>query len=103
MSTKITISYDKTHHLYQEIFDVSNVYLEVSGHDFEASNGRVMAQIPIKAFRSMIKSWEKSGWPESEDNSEKKIADDWGESLLTKYSNSKNLDETIIFKKEPKK
>ncbi len=103
MSTKITISYDKKHHLYQEIFDVSNVYLEVSGHDFEASNGRVMVQIPIKAFRSMIKSWEKSGWPESEDNSEKKIADDWGESLLTKYSNPKNSDETIIFKKEPRK
>jgi hypothetical protein len=103
MSTKVTISYDKEYHLYQEIFDVSNVYLQVSGHEFEATNKQVMVQIPIKAFRSMIKAWEKSGWPESEDNSEKKIVDDWGDSLLRNYSTSKNSDETIIFKKEIKK
>ena len=96
MSTKVTISYDKEHHFYQEICDVSNVYIAVSGHEFEASSGRVMVQVPIKAFRSMIKAWEKSGWPESDDNSEKRIADEWlnPAGFLTGKS-----DETVIFKK----
>jgi hypothetical protein len=97
MSTKVTISHDKEHHLYQEIFDVSNVYLEVSGHEFEASSGRVMVQVPIKAFRSMIKAWEKSGWPESDDNSESKIANEWLDPPT--FMMGKASDETVIFKK----
>lgn len=97
MSTKVTISYDKKHHFYQEIFDVSNVYLEVSGHEYEASNGRVMLQIPIAVFRSMLKAWERSGWPESEDNSEAKIAEEWLNPAP--FLRGDTSDETVIFQK----
>ena len=100
MSTKVTISHDKNHHLYQEIFDVSYLYLRVSGHQFEARNGEVMVQIPIKAFRSMIEAWKKAGWPESEDNSEAKIADEWLNP--PPFMGEAGSDETVIFQKVKK-
>lgn len=77
MSTKSSISYSNDHHLYQEIFDVSNVYLRVDHSEFEASNGSVMVQIPIKIWRQMIQDWSTGGWPESEDHTEDKIKDEW--------------------------
>jgi hypothetical protein len=97
MSTKASISYSKDHHLYQEIFDVSNVYVQISGHEFEVNNKSAMIQIPIKAWRAMIKDWESKGWPELEDNSEKSIAEEW----LTPpaFMSGKESDETVIFSK----
>jgi hypothetical protein len=97
MSTKVSISYGKDHHLYQEIFDVSNVYVQISGHEFEANNKSVMIQIPIKAWRSMVKDWESGGWPESDDNSEKSIAEEWLNP--PPFMSGKESDETIIFTK----
>ena len=77
MSTKISISHSKDHHLYQEIFDVSNVYLKVDRSEFEATNNSVMVRVPIKIWRQIVQDWARSGWPESEDNSEDKIVEEW--------------------------
>ena len=77
MSTKATISHSKDHHLYQEIFDVSNVYLRIDKSEFEVSRDTVTIQIPIKIWRKSIEDWAKSGWPESEDHTEKEIGEDW--------------------------
>ena len=77
MSTKVSISHSKDHHLYQEIFDVSNVYLKVDRSEFEATNNSVMVQVPIKIWRQIVQDWNKSGWPESEDNSEDKVVEEW--------------------------
>jgi len=82
MSTKATISYGQNYHLYQEIFDVSHVYLRVEGHEFEAARDGAMIQIPIGVWRTMIQDWEKNGWPKEEDNSERTIAAQWNDSLL---------------------
>ena len=77
MSTKSSISHSKDHHLYQEIFDVSNVYLKVDRSEFEATNNSVMVRVPIKIWRQIVQDWARSGWPESEDNSEDKIVEEW--------------------------
>jgi hypothetical protein len=97
MSTKVTISYSKDHHLYQEIFDVSNVYVEISGYEFEANNKSTMIQIPIKAWRAMVKDGGSRGWPESEDNSEKTIAEEWLNPPA--FMSGKESDEAVIFNK----
>jgi hypothetical protein len=77
MSTKVSISHSKDHHLYQEIFDISNVYLKVDRSEFEATNNSVMVRVPIKIWRQIVQDWARSGWPESEDNSEDKIVEEW--------------------------
>lgn len=81
MSTKITISHGKNYHLWEEIFDRSNVYLRVEGHEYETSNGKVMVQIPIEVWRSMIQDWSKRGWSEKEDGTETEISNNWLSSL----------------------
>lgn len=81
MSTKVSISHSKDHHLYQEIFDVSNVYVQISGYEFEVNDKSAMIQIPIKVWRAMIKDWESRGWPETEDHTEQKIGEDWLKSV----------------------
>ncbi len=101
MSTKISIAHGREHHFYQEIFDMSNVYIEIRNHEFSVSNGSAMIQIPIKAWRNMIAGWQKSGWPEIDDNSESQIGEEWGTSLVKGFE-SKGSDETIIFKKVQK-
>ena len=77
MSTKSSLSYGKDYHLYQEIFDVSNVYLKLDGSKFEVTNNSVMVQIPIQVWRQMILDWSQRGWPEPEDNTEAKITEEW--------------------------
>lgn len=95
MSTKSSISYSKDHHLYQEIFDVSNLYLRLDNSEFEASNKSVMIQIPIKVWRQMVQDWSQRGWPESEDNSEKEKIDEWVK--LPLFMSNPSSDETVIF------
>lgn len=75
MSTKVTVSYNEKYHFYKECWDKSNVYLEISGTEFSASNNEVMVQIPIAILREMIKAWDTSGWKESEDN----VLEEWEE------------------------
>ena len=91
MSTKISISHSNDHHLYQEIFDVSNIYLRVDRSEFEVTNNFVMVQIPIKIWRQMISDWSQRGWPESEDHTENKIKDEWLE--LPLFMSKNNLEE----------
>jgi len=81
MSTKITLSYDKNYHLYQEIFDVSNVYFQLDKCEFEASKDSVMIQIPIDIWRKMIEDWALRGWPKEDDHKEVKFSTEWFESL----------------------
>ena len=81
MSTKSTISHDLQYHLYQEIFDVSNVHLDIYNVNFEVTNKSVKLEIPIKAWRAMVEDWSKRGWPVEEDNKEIEISTEWIESL----------------------
>jgi hypothetical protein len=46
MSTKATIAYGPTFHLYHEALDEDFVYLEIEGTQFEASYNRVM--VPMR-------------------------------------------------------
>lgn len=81
MSTKSTISFGPNYHFYQEIFDVSNVYLQVEGYEYEIKNDKAMIQIPIGAWRKMLEDWVKNGWSEDQDNKETEIGEKWLESL----------------------
>jgi len=96
MSTKSTISYDNRYHLYQEIFDVSNVYFQLDNCNFEASRDSVMIQIPIDVWRKMIEDWAVKGWPKEQDNKEIQIASKWVESFeeLVKMSNNGETNES---------
>ena len=47
MSTKSTIAYGSTFHLYHEALDENHVYLELEQVEFEASYNRVMVPIPV--------------------------------------------------------
>jgi hypothetical protein len=81
MSTKISISYGQNYHFYHEAFDVSNVYLQVEGYEYEVKNDRVMIQVPIEIWRKCIEDWLKKGWPIEQDNKEVQISSKWLESL----------------------
>jgi hypothetical protein len=96
MSTKSTISYDSQYHLYQEIFDVSNVHLDIYNVNFEATNKSVKLEIPIKVWRAMIEDWSKRGWPVEDDNKEIEISTEWIESLqrLVTLKQTKEKDES---------
>ena len=87
MSTKVTLSYGPNFHLYQEIFDNGNVYLQVNGYEFEISNDKAMIQIPLEVWNKIIEEW-----PKSKDRFINKTADEWVSSL----------DETTIFTKRNK-
>lgn len=47
MSTKSTIAYGPSFHLYHEVFGEDFVYLELEGVQFEASYNRVLVPIPV--------------------------------------------------------
>lgn len=75
MSTKVTIINDKLYHLYEEPFDNENVYLDLedlSGCCVEiiSVDGRTKSTatiaIPIKAWRNIVKAWDKSSWSKNE-------------------------------------
>ena len=50
MSTKATIAHGPNFHLYHEVFDEDNVYLELEGTQFEAGYNRVMVPIPVHVW-----------------------------------------------------
>lgn len=81
MSTKTTLSHGPNYHFYQEIFDVSNVYLQIEGYEYEVKNDKVMVQIPIEVWRKVLEDWSTRGWSKEEDNKEKEISSKWLESL----------------------
>ncbi|MEL6578591.1 MAG: hypothetical protein AAFQ14_02475 [Cyanobacteria bacterium J06621_12] len=47
MSTKSSIVYGNSFHLYKECFDEENVYLELESVEFNASNNQVTVTIPV--------------------------------------------------------
>lgn len=47
MSTRATLAYGSTFHLYKEAFDESYVYLELEQVQFEVEYNRVMVPIPV--------------------------------------------------------
>lgn len=61
MSTKCSIAYSNTQphsfHFYQECFDEENVYLELEGVEFNATNNRVTVTIPV-AIWEVIRGYE---------------------------------------------
>jgi len=81
MSTKVTLSHGPNYHFYEEIFDRSNVYLRIEGHEYEATNDGAMIQIPIEVWRKMLEDWAARGWPKQEDHKAKEISSKWLESL----------------------
>ena len=50
MSTRATLSYGSTFHLFEEVFDEEHVYLEREGADFEAAPGRILVKIPLAVW-----------------------------------------------------
>ena len=87
MSTKVSLSYGPKFHLYQEMFDCNNVYLQIDGHEFEISNNRAMIQIPLEVWNKIVEEW-----PQSKNRFINQTADEWISSL----------EETVIFKKRNK-
>lgn len=55
MSTKTTLAYGITFHLYEEVFDERYVYLELEKVNYEASYNRVMVPIPIHIWEVIRK------------------------------------------------
>lgn len=68
MSTKSSISYGPNYHFYQEIFDHSNVYIQVEGYEYEVTNDKATIQIPIEVWRKILEDWSIKGWPKEEDH-----------------------------------
>ena len=76
MSTRCTISYDDTFHLYEECFDNHNVYLELSGPGWDASistgevdwrdgditRPKACVKMDITLWRKIVDGWMKSHW-----------------------------------------
>lgn len=53
MSTKCSLAYGDTFHLYQECFDEDNVYLELEGIEYEATSERVMVSVPVAIWETI--------------------------------------------------
>ena len=70
MSTKCTIGYGDSHHLYEECFDPDRVYLRLEGNaantEIEGVIGDpspcVTVGIDITIWRRIVEAWLKSHW-----------------------------------------
>ena len=91
MSTKCTIGHSKKHHLYEECFDNSNVYLRLDD-DFtlKFSNGptarSATVSIDIGLWRQIVKAWLSSEWSkdESRDYADVNLDLSWLEEMAKK-------------------
>ncbi len=81
MSTKVTLSHGGNYHFYEEMFDRSNVYLRMEGHEYEVTNDKVTIQIPIEVWRNILADWSNRGWPVEQDNKSVELKTQWLESL----------------------
>lgn len=95
MSTRVSLSYGPNYHFYEEMFDRSNVYLRMEGHEYEVTNDKVTIQIPIDVWRKILADWSNRGWPVEQDNKSVEIATEWLESLeeLVKLKQAKEKHE----------
>lgn len=55
MSTRSTIAYGDTFHLYSDALDSDHIYLELEGTNFEASYNRVIVPIPVHIWEVIRK------------------------------------------------
>lgn len=64
MSTKLTISYNKDYHLYQETFDDKNIYIELKNIKFDYSNKHNESNINIsidhELWKTIMSEYEKN-------------------------------------------
>lgn len=96
MSTRVSLSYGPNYHFYEEMFDRSNVYLRVEGHEYEVTNDKVTIQIPIEVWRNILIDWSSRGWPIEEDNKSVELQSEWVESFeqLVKSINKEDKNES---------
>tara|TARA_B100001287_G_scaffold263665_1_gene254767 strand:+ start:765 stop:986 length:222 start_codon:yes stop_codon:yes gene_type:complete len=59
MSTKATIAHGDNFHIYQEMFEEDNVYLQIDQHGGFVSieNGRINFSLPPSLLDLIAKSW----------------------------------------------
>ena len=59
MSTKATIAHGDNFHIYQEMFEGDNVYLQIDQHGgfVSVNNGRVTVSLPPSLLDLIAKSW----------------------------------------------
>lgn len=96
MSTKCTIGYGDTHHLYEECFDPDKVWLRLDGKDFEAEVGTrqdtasVTVGIDVTVWRKIVEAWLQSHWARHPERDHEKVELDLDsfEELLTKLKSS---------------
>ena len=61
MSTRCSIAYDQTFHVYSEMFDSGGVYVELEGYDvdFEVYPGRITVRIPKNVMETILANSDK--------------------------------------------
>jgi len=76
MSTRCTIAYDDSFHLYQECFEQDNVYLRLDSGSWSASLGtsfidwrdgdsthpQLHLKMDVTMWRKIVEGWTKSHW-----------------------------------------
>lgn len=88
MSTRCTIAYDDTDfHLYQEVLDNNNVYLQLENGNWDASletatldwhNGdrtrpSLCIRMDVTLWRRIVEGWIESQWAQNPDLDHKKV------------------------------
>lgn len=97
MSTKATIAYGDNFHLYEEVFDEDNIYLELDNVAFEASPNRVVVPIPvaiwevIRRYRGIDLSWADKTDQELQQYVEKQV-----DERIQKYEDSKGDNQGLM-------
>ena len=82
MSTKCTISYDDSYHLYEECFDTDNVYLNIKSKDWSYNHNATTISIPIKTWRAMVEDWQKYHWSSHPEKDNYRMTEkDWEERM----------------------
>lgn len=82
MSTKCSIGYADDHHLYEECWDTSNVYLQLDkSFEVEVStfDGRpsVTVQIDVTLWRRIVQEWLDSPWGQDDSKDHRKVEIDF--------------------------
>lgn len=97
MSTKCSLTHGPGFHLYREMFDDDNVYLEVEGTHFEAAYNRVMLPIPVHVWE-VIRRYPGASY-EYTDKTDAELRDEVERSVggrLKRYEGSSQKTEKIV-------
>ena len=106
MSTRCTIAYDDTFHLYQECFENDNVYLRLEGKGWAAgiqtsdidwrddvsASPTAQIRIDVKLWRKIVEGWLTSQWGKDPTNDHRKfeLDTDFIESFTNRTENKEN-------------